>query len=89
LAELPERGLHNLRFGLASPRRENYAQRVAGTNRSAMFIPSAWLFASAVHYQDRKRKEAARKSKIPCNTLSKIPFVKGKQSSFKPRKEEQ
>jgi hypothetical protein len=69
--------------------RENYAQRVVGTNRSAMSIPPLGSTRQRFIIKIAKEKEAARKIKIPCNTRSKIPFVKGKQSSFKPRKEEQ
>jgi hypothetical protein len=77
LAELRERGLRYLRFGLASPRRENYAQRVAG-NKSLWPCPFLrWLFTSAVRIKITKEKQVA-KNQDSVQYAIQNSFCKGK-----------
>ncbi len=62
LAKLRERGLRKLRFGMASPRRQNHAP-VSRRKQIALTtpVPCQRLHVSSL-YQDRRRKASVKKN---------------------------
>ena len=82
LAKLRQRGVRNLRFGLASSRRENHAP-VGRRKQIALAtpVPCQRLHLSIL-YQEPEKKASREKIKISVQRALRNPFVKGK--SIKP-----
>src|SRR6266436_6816629 len=80
LAKLRERGLRKLRFGLASPRRQNNAP-VSRRKQIALTtpVPCQRLHVSGF-YQDRRRKASRKKITTSCSTRSGIPLYRERDS---------